>query len=71
MEDLKWDIDYGFSLTVYEVVEEVMRHCERALDEEDLMRLGVRLRMASRAMRCALEVYGWQLEEVQKRKGHR
>jgi hypothetical protein len=69
MEDLKWDINYGFSLTVYEVLEEVIRHCERAENEEDLIRLGVHLRMASRAMRCALEVYGWQLEEVRKKEG--
>jgi hypothetical protein len=68
MEYLKWDLDYGFSLTVYEMLEEVIRHCERACEEETLVGLGEHLKMASRAMRCALEIYGWQLEEVQKRK---
>lgn len=56
--DLDSDKDYAFYLTMYETLELVTQNCERACNESDLTRMGIHLKMASRAMRCALEIYG-------------
>lgn len=58
MEQLDGDIDYGFHLTMNEVLGLVVDHCERARDTDDRFAMGIHIKMASRAMRCALEIYG-------------
>jgi hypothetical protein len=62
MEIIDGDVDYAFYLTMYEVLEEVIVHCDRAQNCENDRMLEVHLKMASRAMRCALEIYGDRLK---------
>jgi hypothetical protein len=56
------DLNYAWHLTLYEVLELVIQHCGEAENSSDPLVIGVHLKMASRAMRCALEIYGLQLE---------
>ena len=65
IEDIH-DANFAWVLTIEDVLEIVIAHCEDARHAEDRLRMGVYLKMASRAMRCALEVYGSQLVEVPK-----
>jgi hypothetical protein len=67
MEDIEQDIDYAFHLTMYEVLELALHHCDQAKKAENLIIMGFRLKQASRALRSALEIYGSHLEEVLKR----
>lgn len=54
-------MNYAFYLTMNEVLELIVFHCERARHAECDPEMGVHLKMASRAMRCALEIYGSHL----------
>jgi hypothetical protein len=56
------DVDYAFYLTMYEVLEDVIVHCGCAQNCENDRMLEVHIKMASRAMRCVLEIYGDRLE---------
>jgi hypothetical protein len=58
--------EYGFNLAMYEALELVIEHCEKAKDAEGALPLGVQLKMASRAMRCALEIYEDHIRETPK-----
>ena len=49
--------------TMNEVLEMTAQFVEEARVSEDDVRLGVYLRMASRCMRCALEMYGEHLAQ--------
>jgi hypothetical protein len=68
--DLKGDltsVDYPMLLTIYETLELVITHCGQAENAQDERTLGLHLMMASRAMRCALELYRDHLEEENKK----
>jgi hypothetical protein len=59
--------DYPYAVTMDEVIEIVIEHLEIVRNTDDLLRQGVHLKMASRAMRCALEIYGdWSATQVPK-----
>jgi hypothetical protein len=58
MEIIDGDIDYAFYLTINEVLELVVVHCERARDAENDIAMELNVKMASRAMRSALEIIG-------------
>jgi hypothetical protein len=49
--------DYLWLTTIHDVLELVIGHCEQAESAQDRLTMGVQLKMASRAMRCALELY--------------
>jgi len=57
------EVDYPWLLTIYETLELVITHCGQAENAQDERTLGLHLKMASRAMRCALELYGDRLKE--------
>ena len=58
LDNVVIDKDFAFFLTMSEVLELVMDHTEAARNAGDNQLLGIHLKMASRAMRCALEIYG-------------
>ena len=55
--------DIAYLSTMDEVLEMTLEFVEEARQSEDDVRLGVYLRMASRCMRCALEMYGEHLKQ--------
>ena len=55
--------DVAYLDTMNEVLEMTAHFVEEARQSEDDVRLGVYLRMASRCMRCALEMYGEHLAQ--------
>jgi hypothetical protein len=60
-------LDYPYAVTIDEVIDIVIEHLDIVRNTDDLVRQGVHLRMASRAMRCVLEVYlAWSIEQVRK-----
>jgi hypothetical protein len=60
-------LSYPYAVTMDEVIEIVIEHLEIVRNTDDLLRQGVHLKMASRAMRCALEIYGdWSATQVRK-----
>jgi hypothetical protein len=59
-------LSYPYAITLGEVVEIVIEHLDHVLNTDDMLKQGVHLKMASRAMRCALEIYGSQLEVLNK-----
>jgi hypothetical protein len=68
MDQSDGDLTYPYAITLYEVTEIVIEHLDKVQNTEDLLRQGVHLKMASRAMRCALEIYGSQLEVLNREK---
>ena len=54
--------DFPFLVTMYETLELVITHCEEAQNAQTSGNLELHLKMASRAMRCALEIYRDNLE---------
>jgi hypothetical protein len=58
MENVDGPLNYAALCELNEVLELVMEHCELARNASDELKLFVHLKMASRAMRCALELYG-------------
>jgi hypothetical protein len=62
MEAAPEDLNFAWSLTLGEVLELVIEHCDIAMHIDDPRRIKVHLQMASRAMRCALEIYGSVIE---------
>jgi hypothetical protein len=61
MDESDNGLTYPFAVTLYEVLEIVVEHIDKAQNTSDMLRLGVHLKMASRALRCALEIYGSQI----------
>ena len=57
------DVDYSWLMTIYEGLELVIGHCEQAENAQDERTLELHLKMASRAMRFTLEVYGERLSK--------
>jgi hypothetical protein len=57
MELIDGDVDYAFYLTLFEVLEEVIVHCDRAQNCQNNLTLGVDLKMAAMALQCALMLY--------------
>ena len=55
--------DVAYLDTMNEVLEMTAQFVEEARQSEDDARLGVYLRMASRCIRCALEMYGEHLAQ--------
>ena len=55
--------DYGWLLTLDEAMLLCIEHLEAARQCQNGLSLGVQLKMASRAMRSALEIYGMRLEK--------
>jgi hypothetical protein len=68
MDESDDGLNYPYAITLYEVLEIVIEHIDKVQNTEDLLRQGVHLKMASRAMRCALEIYGSQLEVLNREK---
>lgn len=68
MEDVAGDKNFILQLTMDEVLETVMEQCMLARDASDDRVLGVRLKMASRALRCALEIYGSRVLKTEEAK---
>jgi hypothetical protein len=62
MEKLDGDLDYAFYLTMDEVLDLVVIHCERARDADNDQTMELNIKLASRAMRCALEIIGCRKE---------
>ena len=60
--------DFAYLDTVDEVLRLVMFYCEEARHSQTQLAIGVNLKMASRAMRCALELYGDHSEQKRKEK---
>jgi hypothetical protein len=56
MEKLAGDLNYAFYQTMDEVLELVVTHCERARDADSDQSMELNIKMASRAMRCALQI---------------
>jgi hypothetical protein len=56
------DDNYPFLDTMNEVLEMTAEFVEEARQSSDDVRLGAYLKMASRCLRCALEMYGEHLE---------
>jgi hypothetical protein len=66
MDELDGDLDsddYPWLLTLDEVLCLSIEHMEIARQSHTELMIGVHLKMASRAMRCALELYGDRLEK--------
>ena len=55
------DLTYPYAVTMAEVLEIVVEHIDKVLNTDDMLKQGVHLKMASRALRCALEIYGSQI----------
>jgi hypothetical protein len=66
MDEPNEALSYPYAITLYEVLEIVVEHIDKTLNTDDVLKQGVHLKMASRAMRCALEIYGSQLEVLNK-----
>lgn len=58
LEPAAGDKDYAVQLTIDEMLLEAAEQIEKARHAPSKVALGWRLKMASRALRCALEVYG-------------
>ena len=58
MEESDDGLSYPYAVTMNEVLEIVVEHIDEVLNTDDMVKQGVHLKMASRAMRCALEIYG-------------
>jgi hypothetical protein len=61
MEEPAVDLTYPYAVTMDEVLEIVVEHIDKVLNTDDMLKQGVHLKMASRALRCALEIYGSQI----------
>jgi hypothetical protein len=57
------DRDYAFLATMDEVLLMTLEYLEKASLSQDAVMLGAYLKMASRSMRCALEIYGDHLAQ--------
>lgn len=55
--------DFPWLITMDELLVIIIKHCAAAQDAQTSSMLEAHLKMASRAMRCALEVYGMRLEK--------
>jgi hypothetical protein len=66
MEEPAVDLSYPYAVTMNEVLEIVVEHVDKVLNTSDMVKQGVHLMMASRALRCALEIYGLQRTENEK-----
>ena len=55
--------DIAYLDTMDEVLELVLQFAESARNAEDDVALGVNLKLASRSLRCALEMYGEHLAQ--------
>ena len=55
--------DFGYLNTMDEVLELVLEFAERARQAQDDVMIGAYLKMASRSLRCALEMYGEHLAQ--------
>lgn len=64
MAEFDGALDYGFLVTMDEVLNLVLEHSELARQADNPLMMGVHLKMASRAMRCALEIYGDRYAKV-------
>ena len=54
--------DFPWLLTVYEMLETVIVHCERAQDAQDILSLHANMIQAVSALKAALEVYAMRLK---------
>ena len=55
--------NYPFLATMGEVLQMTAEYVEEARASQDEVRLGAYLKMASRSLRCALEIYGERLNQ--------
>lgn len=67
-DGLDGEKDYAFYETLSEVLGVTTLHINKAINAEGMPLLGMSLKMASRALRCALEIYGDRVAEMQKEK---
>jgi hypothetical protein len=67
MDESDDGLTYPYAITMNEVLEIVVEHIDKVLNTDDMVKQGVHLKMASRAMRCALEIYGdWSANRAPK-----
>lgn len=62
-DELLDTMDYPWLLTMYEMLETVIIHCERAQKAQNAIALHANLTQASAALRAALGVYGMRLKK--------
>jgi hypothetical protein len=55
--------DFPWLLTMNEMLETVIVHCERAQNAQDSLMLHANLKQACNAMKAALNVYGMRLKK--------
>lgn len=61
------NLTYEISVTLNEALLDAIEHLEDARQSSEAIKLEFHLKMASRALRCALEIYrDWLAEEVRK-----
>ncbi len=64
MGESSGDLNYIWCETLNETLMLCIEHCELARHTDDELKIFVHLKMASRALRCALEIYGSQIEKL-------
>ena len=62
-DELLSENEYPWLLALDEAMLKCLEHLEKAAVCQDGLTLGVNLKMASRALRCALEIYAMRLEK--------
>jgi hypothetical protein len=60
--------DYAFYETLDGILSTCAKHIDAAGNEENEVRAVINLKMAQRAIECALEIYGDRVAEMQKEK---
>jgi hypothetical protein len=63
MGELDEDLNYPYAVTMDEVLEIVVEHVDKVLNTSDMLRQGVHLKMAAKALECALRIYSDQIKE--------
>jgi hypothetical protein len=67
-DDVTGTRDFAFWETIDEVLVEAREQIDYARNTERMVSLVIRLKMAERALQCALEIYGDKVAEMQKEK---
>jgi hypothetical protein len=57
------DLTYPYAVTMNEVLEIVVEHVDKVLNTSDMVKQGVHLKMAAKALECALRIYKDQIKE--------
>jgi uncharacterized protein (DUF488 family) len=55
------DLTYPYAVTMDEVLEIAIEHMDKVLNTSDRLKQGVHLKMAAKALECALRIYKDQI----------